>query len=215
LPSPRSFAIVSFAVVAIACGSSAGEKTADAPFVVAGFFEAKAGAENVAIREIEFDDIHYRLRSASCAEARCDEQGTFTYDRANKRLDLRVDPSGKTYSLPFEARAAAQPTALTTSSVEEPPPALTEPGQQVVEQGENPLLVTSVLLNGTEYNLVSAESSASKPRCKPSCTTAAKRCVQGCVQRKSTCACWGMCADDFYRCNNYDYDCSFPSGGAC
>jgi hypothetical protein len=198
-------------ILAAACGSSSDDKSADPPVAVAGFFQTKA--ENVPIREIELDDVNYRLRSSTCADARCDEHGTFTHDRANHRLDLRVDETGKTYSLPFEVRATAMPSALTTATLpEEEPPTLAEPGKELVETPKEALVATSVLLDGNEYNRVS-ESSAG--RCKPACTTAAKKCVQGCIQRKSTCACWGMCADEFYSCNNSNYDCTFPSGGAC
>jgi hypothetical protein len=94
-----------------ACSSSSDDTQAPAPaetqVAIRGAYVPSNPASTASISLLFVEsDTRYYLRAKGCASASCEEHGSFRFDESRHSLDLVVDGTGKSYSLPFDIMAA-------------------------------------------------------------------------------------------------------------
>ena len=117
---------------------------------LSGMFRPKTDADGADIRLVEFGEAsRYRLVPRGCTDGACVESGTFSFDRANGRLDLDPDGERASYSLPLQIKAARTSSTLA-------PRNLVGADDSLVDGSSS--LVSNVELVGQEYELVQTDT---------------------------------------------------------
>jgi hypothetical protein len=151
----------------VGCSSSSDEPSADAPVVLQGAYLPKAASGETAMSGIVFAGTHYVLRTRECADVRCEERGSFAIDSQNHLLNLVVDGSGRSYSLPFQVLATREQKGASAGGVKaaalggvlRPTDStlVKEPGTIVVNESVSLTVAVDVQLSGQDF---SAENEA-------------------------------------------------------